>query len=200
MYDDKDLQDLKHEYLHQDYPEDLNSHVISCIVNFQESNTVRKINKNMIYINVVLAACLVFGIFSVFKKTNKELLLTEEYQFENGTRVLDESGKFDLHNGEYAVIENEFIISIYPKNKTLTIEDDIFNIHKMEKRIVSLKDIISDNVRSSTDINQYVKEILFDENSKFYIDDEGFYILIGENKYYKVDKNLENQILKEDFK
>ena len=98
----------------------------------------------------------------------------------------------------YKIFENDSIISIYPSKKEITIEDKIYNIDKVNGNMIELKDILVDDVRA-VEIEEILKDILEDENSKFYIDSDGTYVIIGMGSLVRVDTILQNKIFKTEY-
>ena len=196
MYDEKDLQNLKDEYFDVKYPDDLNHHVISCVYKPQRRNN--KSGRIMIYINVVLAACLMIGIFSVFRNSTNEIWIGKGRAYD--VSFSRDSRSLDFENHGYMVSESEFLSSVYPNHEDINFNDNIFNIKKQSGEIVNLRDILSDDIENSAELSQSIKEILLGDESKFYIDQDGFYVVVAQGGSYKIDKNLESKIFVEILK
>ena len=64
--------------------------------------------------------------------------------------------------------------------------------------VIELKDILVDDVRA-VEIEEILKDILEDENSKFYIDFDGTYVIIGMGSLVRVDTILQNKIFKTEY-
>lgn len=198
MYSNKDLEFLKHEYMEQDYPEDLNNHILSCIARSTLNSSSQKVyKKSNLYIKFVLVACLSIVMFSGFQSKYIDGNL-DKNKIVTTRRVFTQTDYLSEEDSVYKIFENDNIISIYPSNKEIIIEDKIYNIDKASGKIIELKDILVDDVRS-VEIEENLKDILEDENSKFYIDSDGTYVIIGMESLVRVDIVLQNKIFKTEY-
>lgn len=198
MYSNKDLEFLKHEYMEQDYPEDLNNHILTCIAKASLNSNSEKVHKkNNLYMKFALVACLSIAMFSAFQNRVGDVNL-DKNKIVTTRSVFPETDYLSEEDSVYKIFENDSIISIYPSNKEITIEDKIYNIDKVNGNMIELKDILVDDVRS-VEIEEILKDILEDENSKFYIDFDGTYVIIGMGSLVRVDTILQNKIFKTEY-
>lgn len=198
MYSNKDLEFLKHEYMEQDYPEDLNNHILTCIAKLSLNSSSQEVHKKSnLYMKFALVACLSIAMFSVFQNRDSDVNL-DKNRIVTTRSVFPETDYLSEEDSVYKIFENDSIISIYPSNKEITIEDKIYNIDKVNGNMIELKDILVDDVRS-VEIEEILKDILEDENSKFYIDFDGTYVIIGMGSLVRVDTILQNKIFKTEY-
>ena len=198
MYSNKDLEFLKHEYMEQDYPEDLNNHILTCIAKSSLNSSSQEVHKKSnIYMKFALVACLSIAMFSAFQNRGGDVNL-DKNKIVTTRSVFPETDYLSEEDSVYKIFENDSIISIYPSNKEITIEDKIYNIDKVNGNMIELKDILVDDVRA-VEIEEILKDILEDENSKFYIDFDGTYVIIGMGSLVRVDTILQNKIFKEEY-
>ena len=198
MYSNKDLEFLKHEYMEQDYPEDLNNHILTCIAKSSLNSSSQEVHKKSnIYMKFALVACLSIAMFSVFQNRDSDVNL-DKNKIVTTRSVFPETDYLSEEDSVYKIFENDSIISIYPSNKEITIEDKIYNIDKVNGNMIELKDILVDDVRA-VEIEEILKDILEDENSKFYIDFDGTYVIIGMGSLVRVDTILQNKIFKTEY-
>lgn len=198
MYSNKDLEFLKHEYMEQDYPEDLNNHILTCIAKSSLNSSLQEVHKKSnLYMKFALVACLSIAMFSVFQNRDSDVNL-DKNRIVTTRSVFPETVYLSEEDSVYKIFENDSIISIYPSNKEITIEDKIHNIDKVNGNMIELKDILVDDVRS-VEIEEILKDILEDENSKFYIDFDGTYVIIGVGSLVRVDTILQNKIFKTEY-
>lgn len=198
MYSNKDLEFLKHEYMEQDYPEDLNNHILTCIAKSSLNSSSQEVHKKSnLYMKFALVACLFIAMFSVFQNRDSDVNL-DKNRIVTTRSVFPETVYLSEEDSVYKIFENDSIISIYPSNKEITIEDKIYNIDKVNGNMIELKDILVDDVRS-VEIEEILKDILEDENSKFYIDFDGTYVIIGVGSLVRVDTILQNKIFKTEY-
>lgn len=198
MYSNKDLEFLKREYMEQDYPEDLNNHILTCIAKASLNSNSEKVHKkNNLYMKFALVACLSIAMFSVFQNRDTDVNL-DKNKIVNTRSIFPETDYLSEEDSAYKVFENDIIISIHPSNKEITVEDKIYNIDKINGNMIELKDILVDDVRS-VEIEEILKDILEDENSKFYIDFDGTYVIIGTGSLVRVDTILQNKIFKTEY-
>ena len=198
MYSNKDLEFLKHEYMEQDYPEDLNNHILTCIAKSSLNSSSQEVHKKSnIYMKFALVACLSIAMFSVFQNRDSDVNL-DKNRIVTTRSVFPETDYLSEEDSVYKIFENDSIISIYPSNKEITIEDKIYNIDKVNGNMIELKDILVDDVRA-VEIEEILKDILEDENSKFYIDFDGTYVIIGMGSLVRVDTILQNKIFKTEY-
>lgn len=198
MYSNKDLEFLKHEYMEQDYPEDLNNHILTCIAKSSLNSSSQEVHKKSnIYMKFALVACLSIAMFSVFQNRGGDVNL-DKNRIVTTRSVFPETDYLSEEDSVYKIFENDSIISIYPSNKEITIEDKIYNIDKVNGNMIELKDILVDDVRA-VEIEEILKDILEDENSKFYIDFDGTYVIIGMGSLVRVDTILQNKIFKTEY-
>ena len=198
MYSNKDLEFLKHEYMEQDYPEDLNNHILTCIAKSSLNSSSQKVHKKSnIYMKFALVACLSIAMFSAFQNRGGDVNL-DKNKIVTTRSVFPETDYLSEEDSVYKIFENDSIISIYPSNKEITIEDKIYNIDKVNGNMIELKDILVDDVRA-VEIEEILKDILEDENSKFYIDFDGTYVIIGMGSLVRVDTILQNKIFKTEY-
>ncbi|OAT89668.1 hypothetical protein [Candidatus Arthromitus sp. SFB-turkey] len=198
MYSNKDLEFLKHEYMEQDYPEDLNNHILTCIAKSSLNSSSQEVHKKSnIYMKFALVACLSIAMFSVFQNRGGDVNL-DKNKIVTTRSVFPETNYLSEEDSVYKIFENDSIISIYPSNKEITIEDKIYNIDKVNGNMIELKDILVDDVRA-VEIEEILKDILEDENSKFYIDFDGTYVIIGMGSLVRVDTILQNKIFKTEY-
>ena len=198
MYSNKDLEFLKHEYMEQDYPEDLNNHILTCIAKSSLNSSSQEVHKKSnIYMKFALVACLSIAMFSVFQNRGGDVNL-DKNRIVTTRSVFPETDYLSEEDSVYKIFENDSIISIYPSNKEITIEDKIYNIDKVNGNMIELKDILVDDVRA-VEIEEILKDILEDENSKFYIDSDGTYVIIGMGSLVRVDTILQNKIFKTEY-
>lgn len=198
MYSNKDLEFLKHEYMEQDYPEDLNNHILTCIAKSSLNSSSQEVHKKSnIYMKFALVACLSIAMFSVFQNRGGDVNL-DKNKIVTTRSVFPETNYLSEEDSVYKIFENDSIISIYPSKKEITIEDKIYNIDKVNGNMIELKDILVDDVRA-VEIEEILKDILEDENSKFYIDFDGTYVIIGMGSLVRVDTILQNKIFKTEY-
>lgn len=198
MYSNKDLEFLKREYMEQDYPEDLNNHILTCIAKASLNSNSEKVHKkNNLYMKFALVACLSIAMFSVFQNRDTDVNL-DKNKIVNTRSIFPETDYLSEEDSAYKVFENDIIISIHPSNKEITVEDKIYNIDKINGNMIELKDILVDDVRS-VEIEEILKDILEDENSKFYIDFDGTYVIVGTGSLVRVDTILQNKIFKTEY-
>lgn len=198
MYSNKDLEFLKHEYMEQDYPEDLNNHILTCIAKSSLNSSSQEVHKKSnLYMKFALVACLSIAMFSVFQNRDSDVNL-DKNRIVTTRSVFPETDYLSEEDSVYKIFENDSIISIYPSNKEITIEDKIYNIDKVNGNMIELKDILVDDVRA-VEIEEILKDILEDENSKFYIDFDGTYVIIGMGSLVRVDTILQNKIFKTEY-
>lgn len=198
MYSNKDLEFLKHEYMEQDYPEDLNNHILTCIAKSSLNSSSQEVHKKSnLYMKFALVACLSIAMFSVFQNRDSDVNL-DKNRIVITRSVFPETDYLSEEDSVYKIFENDSIISIYPSNKEITIEDKIYNIDKVNGNMIELKDILVDDVRA-VEIEEILKDILEDENSKFYIDSDGTYVIIGMGSLVRVDTILQNKIFKTEY-
>ena len=198
MYSNKDLEFLKHEYMEQDYPEDLNNHILTCISNSSLNSSSQELQKKSnLYMKFALVACLSIAMFSAFQNRGGDVNL-DKNKIVTTRSVFPETDYLSEEDSVYKIFENDSIISIYPSNKEITIEDKIYNIDKVNGNMIELKDILVDDVRA-VEIEEILKDILEDENSKFYIDSDGTYVIIGMGSLVRVDTILQNKIFKTEY-
>ena len=198
MYSNKDLEFLKHEYMEQDYPEDLNNHILTCIAKSSLNSSSQEVHKKSnIYMKFALVACLSIAMFSAFQNRGGDVNL-DKNKIVTTRSVFPETDYLSEEDSVYKIFENDSIISIYPSNKEITIEDKIYNIDKVNGNMIELKDILVDDVRA-VEIEEILKDILEDENSKFYIDFDGTYVIIGMGSLVRVDTILQNKIFKIEY-
>lgn len=198
MYSNKDLEFLKHEYMEQDYPEDLNNHILTCIAKSSLNSSSQEVHKKSnFYMKFALVACLSIAMFSVFQNRDSDVNL-DKNRIVTTRSVFPETDYLSEEDSVYKIFENDSIISIYPSNKEITIEDKIYNIDKVNGNMIELKDILVDDVRA-VEIEEILKDILEDENSKFYIDSDGTYVIIGMGSLVRVDTILQNKIFKTEY-
>ena len=198
MYSNKDLEFLKHEYMEQDYPEDLNNHILTCIAKSSLNSSSQEVHKKSnLYMKFALVACLSIAMFSVFQNRDSDVNL-DKNRIVTTRSVFPETDYLSEEDSVYKIFENDSIISIYPSNKEITIEDKIYNIDKVNGNMIELKDILVDDVRA-VEIEKILKDILEDENSKFYIDFDGTYVIIGMGSLVRVDTILQNKIFKTEY-
>lgn len=198
MYSNKDLEFLKHEYMEQDYPEDLNNHILTCIAKSSLNSSSQEVHKKSnIYMKFALVACLSIAMFSVFQNRGGDVNL-DKNRIVTTRSVFPETDYLSEEDSVYKIFENDSIISIYPSKKEITIEDKIYNIDKVNGNMIELKDILVDDVRA-VEIEEILKDILEDENSKFYIDFDGTYVIIGMGSLVRVDTILQNKIFKTEY-
>lgn len=198
MYSNKDLEFLKHEYMEQDYPEDLNNHILTCIAKASLNSSSQEVHKKSnLYMKFALVACLSIAMFSAFQNRVGDVNL-DKNKIVTTRSVFPETDYLSEEDSVYKIFENDSIISIYPSNKEITIEDKIYNIDKVNGNMIELKDILVDDVRS-VEIEEILKDILEDENSKFYIDFDGTYVIIGMGSLVRVDTILQNKIFKTEY-
>lgn len=205
MYSQEHLKFLKQKYMEQDYPKDLNDHVMNCIAR----GYVEKINKkrvfniqNNFFIRFAFLAVSFVFITSLYSKRFK--LYDEQLNIKSKSHIPNVSSyiyKNDVKETEYDIYENELMISIYPISSNYSIEDNFYNIDKELGNIVTLKDILIDDLSSITDMEDKFKNAILNENSKFFINKNGNYIIvtydINDNVFLiNLNHDLERKVLK----
>ncbi len=197
MYSDKDLDSLKEDYLSQDYPDDLNEYVMGCI----SKQAIKTLNKSKsittFYVGVAFAVCL---LLAILPKTLKK------YDTDNN-QIVD--GSIDSHlsritvygdnpENKNSIVENESIISIYTINEEITLKDKIYNIDKNKGVLIELRDILIEGIEN-IEIDNKLKEILINPDTKFFLGESGDYIILSEDGKIVIDDILSHKIFKSEY-
>lgn len=195
MNENKDLEFLKSKYMDQSYPEDMDKYVLKAIVEFYENKPKKK------YFNIKQIALLVACFFVVLVSLNKNNITDTSFKYDARTLNLINEVEEDF---QYELGENEYIISVYPKNKMLDSNDLIYNISKLTGKEILFKDILLDNIDTFRNELDEINSYIFDENNKFFIDSDGDYIVITTNENYKnnfikINRDLQNKIFKKEY-
>ena len=198
MNKNEDLLHLKSVYMKQSYPKDIDKIILNTIANSYENNKSKKyfkIRKRTVY----LAASFLFILFSI--NTNKiNSNNFTNYKLGNNAKMIS----FNEHiENNYILHENKNVISVYPKDKILNKEDSIFNISKITGKEIKFKDLLRENIDL---FNTEAKfgELILNTKNKFYIDEDGSYVVIlingnSKNNLIKIDRILQDRIFKEEY-
>lgn len=194
MNKNNDLEFLKSKYMDQSYPEDMDKHILKTIA-YSYENKFKKNYFKMYKRFALLAGCFCIVLFSINFNSNN---VNVRYGYNTKTINVE-----DKDNISYDLNENEYIISVFPKDKKLNSDDLVYNISKLTGKEILFKDLLLNEVELSNIEHEFEKNILFKEN-KFYIDDDGSYVIIvssedHKNNLIKVDRVLQDLIFKEEY-
>lgn len=205
MYSNKDLEFLKQQYMKQDYPDDLNDHILTCIAKASLDTAEEKIsNKRNWFFRFPAVIVLVAAVFFVITKEgfngNNDVKTTQqEFMDSKITRGVTH---FNDVEDSYQLFENDVIVSIYPNKNEVYFSDAIYNIDKIDNKVIHLNDILKSDINYG-ELDKNLNELLRDESTKFYVDTNGTYIFIGNDSYENnmiiLDKILESKILKDRY-
>lgn len=197
MYSNKDLDSLKKEYLDQDYPDDLNEHVVKYISEQSTQKSKKPNRMTNIYFGIAFVACLLLAILpNALKKYNIDSpqVVNEE--------VNSKLSKYNVYDNtlrnENLIVENESIISIYSAVKEITLQDDIYNIDKNRGVLIELRDILIEGI-DGIDIDDTLKDILLNRQTKFFLSENGNYVILHEDGQIVVDDILKYKIFKSEY-
>lgn len=196
MYSGKDLDSLKEEYLNQDYPDDLNKHIIKCISK-QSNKKFKKFNHTTnIFVGVLFASCLLLAIIPRTLKKHE----IDSHQI-NG-KIRNYQSTYDLHSdilkNSINVAENNSIISIYKDGDEIYSNNMIYNIDKTRGVLIELKDILIEKIED-VDIDKKLKDILLNNETKFFLNEDGSYIILSESGKILIDNDLKSKIFKPEY-
>lgn len=184
MNDRENLDYLKSDYMDLDYPEDLNISILSAISKSRDEG-LKSRHRIKFYIPLGIG----FSFALLFM-----VLITNRNSYDPTVDMSQmRMSKFSGNSYTNFLAEDEFIISVYPKDKELTFKDNIYNIDKRTGEIITLDDILLDNI-DDIDIDGELKNDLKLEDNKFYIDNNGMYVILTPNKKIVVDDNLKYKI------
>lgn len=205
MYSNKDLEFLKQQYMKQDYPDDLNNHIVTCIAKASLDTVEEKIyNKRNWFFRFPTVVVLAVAVFFVITKgnfnSNNDVKITQQ-EFMDSRKTRGVTYLNDVEDS-YQLFENNVIVSVYPNKNEVYFSDDIYNIDKIDNKVIYLNDILKSDINYS-ELDKDLNGLLHDESTKFYVDKNGTYIFIGndlhENNMIILDKNLESKILKDRY-
>ncbi|BAK81015.1 hypothetical protein [Candidatus Arthromitus sp. SFB-rat-Yit] len=197
MYSDKDLDSLKEEYLNQDYPDDLNKHIIKCISK-QSNKKFKKFNYTTnICVGLLFASCLLLAIIPRALKKYE----IDSHQINDEMRSYTQS-TYDLYSNIpknlINVAENNSIISIYKDGDEIYSNNMIYNIDKTRGVLIELKDILIEKIED-VDIDKKLKDILLNHETKFFLNEDGSYIILSESGKILIDNVLKSKIFKPEY-
>ncbi len=179
MYNLEDLNNLKKDYMDQKYPDDLNFHVLSAL-SHTRNEEIKTISRKKIYFPI--------GICAIFLLVFSTLILTR-YNMNNQFGEMRINNTF-VSQSNKLVFEDENIISIYASNLEPKFTDEIYNINKHTGESVSLRDIVVDDL---SHINRDLRKMILGD-SKFYLNDEGKYVILSESNKVIIDDGLKYKL------
>lgn len=184
MNDRDNIDYLKTEYMDLEYPDDLNSHVINVISSSREQYS-KPNRKFRFYIPLSLGLSFILLFLVLFTKNG----------IYNQTADMDHVriSRFSNNINMNSLSEDEFIISVYPKDRELTLEDDIYNIDKRTGKLVVLDDILSEDIDHIQIDQDLIKELKLKGN-KFYIDSNGVYVILTPRGKIILDDDLKYKV------
>lgn len=104
----------------------------------------------------------------------------------------------DNPENKNSIVENESIISIYTINEEITLKDKIYNIDKNKGVLIELRDILIEGIEN-IEIDNKLKEILINPDTKFFLGESGDYIILSEDGKIVIDDILSHKIFKSEY-